>query len=191
MPSIAIEHIGVTERHARDFMFDIRREPITPTSIKAEYKAKYRRDFPTREVFADMEQVRFPSEVAFGRWTRANNAIILDATPHEENLLAEWRSTASALRVADLARSCTTARNDKSIACIMTPVLEPHHMLIKCSWCNAGMIWPKNERATPHQCAEVKQTISHTFNGSTDHQIQFARDRHNRLRDQILQNVAA
>ena len=190
MPSLDPAHIGVTERHARDFMFDIRREPITTTSVRREFTARYRRDFPDREAFDDMGQVCFPSEVAFGRWTRVNNAIILNATTNEETILSSWRATASPENVALHDASCVSSRNDNSISCIMTPVLEPNHMLVKCSWCNAGLIWPKNEQVTPHVCADVQQVITHTFDGSTDHQIQFDRDRHNRLRDQIMQPVS-
>ena len=187
MPSLEVAHIGVTERHARDFMLNIRYEPVTTASIRREYAERHRREFPDRETFDDMGQVRFPSEVAFGRWTRVNNAVILDATTHEETTLTSWRATASPENVALLDASCVSSRSDNSISCIMTPVLEPNHMLVKCSWCNAGLIWPKNEQVTPHVCADVRQVITHTFDGSTDHQIQFDRDRHNRLRDQIMQ----
>ena len=168
-------------------MLNIRYEPVTVTSVKLDYRTRHSRDFPDRETFDDMGQVRFPSEVAFGRWTRVNNAVILDATLHEGNILSSWRTTASPQNVAELDASCESSRNDNSISCIMTPVLEPNHMLVKCSWCNAGLIWPKYERVTPHLCADVRKEITHTFDGSTDHQIQFDRDRHNRLRDQILQ----
>ena len=189
MPSLDPAHIGVTERHARDFMLNIRYEPVTTTSVRREFTERNARDFPDRETFDDMGQVRFPSEVAFGRWTRVNNAVILDATTHEETILSSWRATASPENVALLDASCVSSRNDDSISCIMTPVLEPNHMLIKCSWCNAGLIWPKNEQVTPHVCADVQKEITHTFAGSTDPQIQFDRDRHNRLRDQIMQPV--
>ena len=189
MPSIEIAQFGAIERHARDFMFNIRQEPVTTTSVRREYKDRHGREFPGRETFDDMGQVCFPSEVAFGRWTRVNNAVILNATAHEQTILSSWRATASPESVALLDASCTSSRNDDSVSCIMTPILEPNHMLVKCSWCNAGLIWPKNEQVTPHVCADVRKEITHTFDGSTDPQIQFDRDRHNRLRDQILQPV--